>query len=285
MLLGMNDFDDGRCYEANNSPIAKARAAANPSYALGQTGQGNGMFSIPCESNIEFPKTATTGKPYTLYWVWQWNTPPGLDPARPLGKDEYYSTCMDVDVVDTFKSEANGVVKYSMPQQDDIKVAVKDFKDRTAIYTNPQHGEIGPIFGGNQSTTNAPAAPSVSGATSVAPGPAPTDVPSMSVRPGRPQPSQSVPGGESGNGNTGSNDGDVVTVTDIVYITVTASGNAPSTLATAVISSANNASATSAVASSGELSAPTNIPQLSSRPGRPQPQITARAFSIRGRLY
>lgn len=285
VLLSTNDFDDGRCYEANNSPIAKARAAANPSYALGQTGQGNGMFSIPCESNIEFPKTATTGKPYTLYWVWQWNTPPGLDPARPLGKDEYYTTCMDVDVVDTFKSEANGTVKYSMPQQDDISSAVKDFKDRTAIYNNPMHGEIGPIFSGNQSTPSAPGAPLASGGTPAATAPAPTDIPSMSVRPGRPQPSQSLPGGGVGNGSAGSDNGDVVTVTDIVYITVTAPGNAPSTLATAVVSSTNNASATSAALSSGDAPVPTDVPQLSSRPGRPQPQITARAFSIRGRLY
>lgn len=327
VLLGTNDFDDGRCYESNNSPIAKARAAANPSYAMGQTGQGNGMFSIPCESNIVFPKTAAAGKPYTLYWVWQWNTPPGLDPGRPLGKDEYYTTCMDVDVVDTFSSAANTKPKFNMPQQDDISHAVEDFKDRTAIYTSPVHGEVGPIFSGNQPDPGAPsasatppasAAPSVSAAPSASnilsppsgptptgipsmstrPGrpqpsqvfygnssapvssdPAPTDIPSMSTRPGRPQASQSPAGGAAGNEID-----DTVTVTDVIYITVTAPRNSPTTLATAVVSSSKGVPTVSAGSPSGGVSAPTDIPQLSSRPGRPQAQATAWDFPFRGRF-
>ena len=309
VLLGTNDFDDGRCYESNNSPIAKARAAANPSYALGQTGQGNGMFSIPCESNIVFPKTAAAGKPYTLYWVWQWNTPPNLDPGRPLGKDEYYTTCMDVDVVDTFSSEANARTKFNMPQQDDISVAVKDFQDRTAIYTSPMHGEVGPIFSDDQSNSSAP---SGSGIASSPAGPAPTGIPSMSTRPGRPQPSQGLSGNDGAlvssgpaptgiplmstrpgrpqpsqspdGGNNRNENGDVVTVTDVIYITVTAPGNHQTTLSTAVAPSSNSVPAGSAVSPSGAVQ-PTGIPQLSSRPGRLQPQVTARALPFRGRFH
>ncbi|KAF2440196.1 hypothetical protein P171DRAFT_338594, partial [Karstenula rhodostoma CBS 690.94] len=175
VLLATNDFDDGRCYEANGSPISTQRASANPSYAKGETGQGTGEFGLPCESNVLLPKNATAGKPYTLYWVWQWNTPPGLDQNRPKGQDQYYSSCMDVDVVDTQASEAKGEAKYFSPQQDDGSAAVKSFADRTALYTNAIEGEIGPVFSKVQPTTGAPPA---SGPASTALTPAPTSVPS-----------------------------------------------------------------------------------------------------------
>ncbi|KAJ4351866.1 uncharacterized protein N0V89_007210 [Didymosphaeria variabile] len=278
VLLGTNDFDDGRCYENNNSPIAKARAALDPSYALGQTGEGNGEFGLPCESNIEFPKNATAGKPYTLYWVWQWNTPPGLDPNRPLGKDEYYTSCMDVDVVDTFSAEANAKPKYTTPQQDDASAAVKDFADRTAIYTNAIKGEIGPYFSKNQTT---PGGLPASGTPSIPMTPGPTDIPPMSSRPGLPQPSQ---GASDGSGNIGNGNGGVVTVTDVVYVTVTAPNNGPTTLATVAIPTSEAAPQNSSgVQSVGNAPNPTGIPQLSQRPGR-QPQATVNAAPFRGRL-
>ncbi|KAF1978909.1 hypothetical protein BU23DRAFT_524544 [Bimuria novae-zelandiae CBS 107.79] len=308
VLLGLNDFDDGRCYEASPVPIVKERAAKSPSYAMGQTGQGSGMFSIPCESNIQLPKDAPVGKPYTIYWVWQWNTYPEVkQPDAPQGKDQYYTTCMDVDVVDTIASDVNATAKFPMPQQDDISVAVKDFKARTADYTDAIKGEVGPYFSSNNIGPTAPGAPAStsvasappSGVASPAPstvasapaGLLPTDVPPMSTRPGRPQPSQVPSSGNSGNesGGNGSSgnrtSGDVVTVTDIVYITVKGPSVTPTTLATAVVPSSDNAPATSAAPSSRNAPAPTGVPRLTSRPGRPQPQITARAFSPRGRYY
>ncbi|KAL1596604.1 hypothetical protein SLS60_009252 [Paraconiothyrium brasiliense] len=280
VLLGTNDFDDGRCYENNNSPIAQARAAADPSYALGQTGEGNGQFGLPCESNIEFPKNATAGKPYTLYWVWQWNTPPGLDPNRPLGKDEYYTSCMDVDVVDTFSSEANAKPKYTTPQQDDASAAVKDFADRTAIYTNAVKGEIGPYFSKNQTT---PGGLPASGITSIPATPSPTGIPTMSSRPGRPQSSQSASDGSNGSGNMGNGNGGVVTVTDIVYVTVTGPNNGQTTLATVAIPTSEAAPQDSGVQSAADAPNPTGIPRLSQRPGR-QPQATVNAAPFRGRF-
>lgn len=281
VLLGTNDFDDGRCYEINDSPISAARSAADPSYALGQTGQGNGRFGLPCESNIEFPKNATAGKPYTLYWVWQWNTPPNRNPVVPLGQDQYYTTCMDVDVVDTFSHNANATPKYTTPQQDDAKAAVEDFADRTAIYTNAIEGEIGPYFSKDQTTPGAPPATGVSSASAPLAS-APAGIPSMSIRPGRPQPSQNPSGGLIGNGN---GNGGVVTVTDIIYITVIGPTNVPSTLATVAVPTSEAANASSVAQSIGNAPVPTGIPQLSQRPGRPQPQVTARAVPFRGRFY
>jgi hypothetical protein len=287
VLLGTNDFDDGRCYESNGSPIANARAAANPSYAEGQTGQGTGQFGLPCESNILLPKNVAAGKPYTLYWVWQWNTPANLDPNRPKGQDQYYTTCMDVDVVDTFSSEAKSAAEFLSPQQDDASAAVKDFADRTAIYTNAIKGEIGPVF---SKIGNTPGLPSTSGGSSAAqtpgPTPIPTDIPLMSTRPGAAQPSQDPSGGQIGNGGSGNaNSGSpgVVTVTDVVFITVTAPNNAPSTLATIAVPTSEDVSATSAVQSPSKAPYPTDVPQLSQRPGSAQP--TARAVPFRGRFY
>ncbi|OAG02009.1 uncharacterized protein CC84DRAFT_1048706, partial [Paraphaeosphaeria sporulosa] len=197
VLLATNNFDDGRCYEANGSPIAMQRAAANPSYAKGQTGQGTGEFGLPCESNVLLPKNLTAGKPYTLYWVWQWNTPPGKDQFRLEGKDEYYTTCMDIDIADIFATEAIGSAKYFSPQQDDASAAVKSFADRTAQYTDPIKGEIGTVFKQDPTATGAPSA---SGPAPTAPTPVPTDVPSMTTRPGNSQPSPGPSGGLNGNG-------------------------------------------------------------------------------------
>ncbi|KAJ4299896.1 hypothetical protein N0V90_005143 [Kalmusia sp. IMI 367209] len=276
VLLGTNDFDDGRCYESNNSPIAEQRKAANPSYAMGQTGEGNGFFGIPCESNILFPKNAAAGKPYTLYWVWQWNTRPNLDPRAPEGKDQYYTTCMDVDVVDTFSSAAKKSSKFPSPQQDDISVAVSDFASRTAIYTNAIKGEIGPYFKDNQSTPDSPSASVNPSAPSAS---VPTGIPNLTDRPGRPQPTS------GGNADSGIGNGPVVTVTDIVFITVIAP-TGQTTLATSVLPS------------SVDAPGPTDIPNLTERPGRLRPsqislrgnaapQVTARAEGVpfRGRFY
>ncbi|KAL5411905.1 hypothetical protein PMIN04_010061 [Paraphaeosphaeria minitans] len=282
VLLATNDFDDGRCYEANGSPISMQRAAANPSYAKGQTGQGTGEFGLPCESNVLLPKNLTAGKPYTLYWVWQWNTPPGKDQNRWKGKDEYYSTCMDVDIADTFATEAIADAKYFSPQQDDTSAAVKSFADRTAQYTNPIKGEIGPVFSQDQTATGAPSA---SGPASTAPIPTPTDVSSMTTRLGNSQPSSGPSTGLDGNGGSGygngnESNGNAVTVTDIVYITVTAPNNASSTLSTVSVPTSENVPDTSLLQSTGKAPAPTDVPAMAQRPGTAQP--TARAVPLRG---
>lgn len=261
ILLGTNDFDDGRCYEANNSPIAAQRKAANPSYAMGQTGEGNGFFGIPCESNVEFPKTAKAGQPYTIYWVWQWNTKPGIDPRAPEGKDEYYTSCIDVDVVDSFSTGLKKAYKYASPQQDDTTAAVNDWASRTAIYTNAIENEIGPAFRHLQG--NKPHGPPSQGDPFAPPfqppvnppsidlppvGVPPVGVPSAVFPPAAPKPTPVVPIND-GNGNGG-----VVTVTDVVYITVVAP--IQTTLATAVLPSP------------ADPAIPTDIPSLGERPGR-----------------
>lgn len=94
VLLSVQNFDDGRCYQINNGPISENRQAKFPHVA--DKLMGADMW---CQQDIALPSNAPAGKPYTLYWVWDWPTAPGEDPSLPNGKKEIYTTCIDVDVV------------------------------------------------------------------------------------------------------------------------------------------------------------------------------------------
>ena len=96
VLLSVQNFDDGRCYQINNGPISENRQDKYPHVANKLMGA-----DMWCQQDIALPSNAPTGKPYTLYWVWDWPTLPGDDPTLPDGKKEVYTTCIDVDVVDS----------------------------------------------------------------------------------------------------------------------------------------------------------------------------------------
>jgi hypothetical protein len=211
VLLATNDFDDGRCYEVNNTPTSQERRVSDPNFAMGQAGDGPGNYPLFCETNVQVPKTAAAGKPYTFYWVWQWNTAPGVDPGLPTGKDQYYTTCMDVDVTSASRAlTADSKHKYALgPQQDAMSIAVSDFASRTALVTDPAQGEVGPVFTGKPSNSVGKPKPTASGAPfGNSTGPAPTRLPTLSTHLG-PAPTQVSSG--------------VIIVTDTVFITVTAS--------------------------------------------------------------
>lgn len=201
VLLALNDFDDGRCYEKNSSPLSLERQKSDPNFAMGQVSDGPGNFPLFCETNAALPKDAQTGKPYTLYWVWQWNTVAGVDPGLPTGKDEYYTTCIDVDVVDTFAKDVEKEFALG-PQQDAMSVAVQAFASRTAIITDPIAHEMGPVF--NSTPTATGGAPGPSQSTLITSKVANT----MTELPGTPT---SAPGNDN-----------VVTVTETQVVTVTA---------------------------------------------------------------
>ena len=93
-LLATRDFDDKRCYQQGaNSPIAQQRMAAYPvSEAIKQAPM---ELAVWCQNDFTLPTDMPVGKPYTLYWIWDWPTT-GL----PAGnKNQSYQTCMDVQVV------------------------------------------------------------------------------------------------------------------------------------------------------------------------------------------
>jgi hypothetical protein len=237
-LITMNNFDDGRCYETNETPEFKDRSKAVPNYAMGQPEKGPGNMPLFCETNVQLPKTAAMGKPYTFYWVWQWNTAPGgIDPGLPKGKDEYYSTCIDVDVASADVAlAADAEPKFALGQQDGMAKAVADFASRTAIMTDALKGEVGPIFSGKQTPVSSspggaptqkpsasaplsqPPAPSSKTPALSSGAPVPTSkvslisgqpaIPTITKRPG------AAPSSQPSNGD--------VTITDTVFVTMTA---------------------------------------------------------------
>ncbi|KAJ5174852.1 uncharacterized protein N7482_000729 [Penicillium canariense] len=100
VLLSQQNFDDGRCYQINSGNISESRQEEYPHQANQLMGA-----DMWCQQDIRLPSTAPSGKLYTLYWVWDWPTAPGVDPTYPQGKQEIYTTCMDVDVVGTSVSQ------------------------------------------------------------------------------------------------------------------------------------------------------------------------------------
>ncbi|KAL2864185.1 uncharacterized protein BJX67DRAFT_227666 [Aspergillus lucknowensis] len=94
VLLAKRNYDDGRCYQINSGQISQHRQALFPHEADQYMGA-----DVWCQSDVAIPANAPSGKPYTLYWVWDWPTAPRADPGLPNGKQEIYTTCMDVDVV------------------------------------------------------------------------------------------------------------------------------------------------------------------------------------------
>ncbi|KAL9130287.1 MAG: hypothetical protein Q9217_001498 [Psora testacea] len=92
-LLATQPFDDGQCYQVNGGDISKSRQQQHPHPADKVTGE-----DLWCQNDIKLPSDVPTGKPYALYWVWNWPTEPGVDPGLPKGKAEIYTSCMDIDV-------------------------------------------------------------------------------------------------------------------------------------------------------------------------------------------
>lgn len=116
VLLSKQNFDDGRCYQINNGNISMYRQKSYPHKPDQLMGA-----DLWCQQDIQLPRNAPSGKPYTLYWVWDWPTAPGADPTYPHGKKEIYTTCMDIDVVDTPKSRLQ--IKYDYAEGQDLNRA------------------------------------------------------------------------------------------------------------------------------------------------------------------
>lgn len=158
ILLAVNDYDDGRCYEIN--PVTKERQQQFPNGAAGAA-EGATGFPLYCETNVQLPEDAEVGKPYTLYWVWQWpidaGDGPNNDPTYPKGKDQYYSTCMDVDISGEIEQQAASG-NFAIAQQDGQEKAVPGYRNRKALIEDPMEGNVGPLF--RSSETPSPTAPS-----------------------------------------------------------------------------------------------------------------------------
>jgi hypothetical protein len=121
-LLTAQNFDDGRCHQVNEgSCIGAKRMQADNDKKMEQW----------CETDLKIPQTYKPGTTLSIYWIWQWSTAVAFE----NGKDQFYSTCSDFDVV-------NGPVKDTKPvhtiaQQDPQTKAVSDWASRTALDATP----------------------------------------------------------------------------------------------------------------------------------------------------
>ena len=80
-LLASQNFDDGRCYQlGNGATLANFRKEQTPNALPGQPGSEHQLLR---ETDDRVPGNMQVGKPYTMYWVWQWPNAPGQDPNLP----------------------------------------------------------------------------------------------------------------------------------------------------------------------------------------------------------
>ncbi|KIW18957.1 hypothetical protein PV08_03246 [Exophiala spinifera] len=128
VLLSTQNFDDGQCYQINGSPLSAQRQVTYAHAAEQLMGR-----DLWCQTDIQIPLDAPTGKPYTLYWVWDWPTLPGGDPSLPNGKQEIYTTCMDVDIVADIGIDpySKGQASYVPGQSYDMAAVSAQFAELT----------------------------------------------------------------------------------------------------------------------------------------------------------
>ncbi|KAI5298983.1 hypothetical protein KEM56_003612, partial [Ascosphaera pollenicola] len=94
-LLAVRNFDDGICHQGGvESEVSKERDKNYP-HSKNDPTQGNNVW---CQTNLKLPEGISDT--YTLYWIWNWRTEPHKDCDIWDGKDEIYTTCLDVKVVD-----------------------------------------------------------------------------------------------------------------------------------------------------------------------------------------
>lgn len=167
VLLSTQNFDDGQCYQVNGGTISTQRQQ--------QYGHAFNPFmgsDLWCQQDIQIPASAPSGKPYTLYWVWDWPTLPGT-PGFPEGKQEIYTTCMDVDIADNIgvdpMSKAQASAWQDQPaDQAAIKAQMADIANPTAVTGQTIPFSATPTFSQPASSSNSQVLTSSSTGTTIA---------------------------------------------------------------------------------------------------------------------
>lgn len=135
-LMSAQDYDDGRCYQINQSPTSVNRQMSDGNHLPDQP---TSQLEQWCESDLLIPSSAPVGKTLTTYWVWGWGTGMQTEGAM-CGKDEYYTTCSDFDIVeggDDLSKLAAAPKVHTIGQQDPQTNAVSDYQSRTAHAPTP----------------------------------------------------------------------------------------------------------------------------------------------------
>jgi hypothetical protein len=135
-LMAAQNYDDGRCYQINQSPTSVNRQMTDGNHAPGQP---TSQLEQWCESNVLVPSNSQVGKTLTVYWVWGWATGMQTEGAM-CGKDEYYTTCSDFDIVnggDELSKIIAAPKVHTIGQQDPQTIAVSNYQSRTAHAPTP----------------------------------------------------------------------------------------------------------------------------------------------------
>jgi hypothetical protein len=178
-LMAAQDFDDGRCYQINTSPESSRRRSVFPNHPTSQPGTETEQW---CETNILVNDQVQVNSTITIYWVWGWETAHGTKDI-PCGKDEYYTSCLDFEVVDGSLRNLQNITlpnTHTISQQDPQPEAVHAYRSRRAVRKTPSF--IAEEACGNQSdmvsTSTSPNTETITGtgalAKSVAPPQSPT---------------------------------------------------------------------------------------------------------------
>lgn len=93
-LLQRQSFDDGSCYERNDSELSAIRAVTGqpPHDAIDGT-------SLACKAVVTIPRDISASTLYTLYWVWDWPSVGNEGGEGAILKEELYTTCIDMQIV------------------------------------------------------------------------------------------------------------------------------------------------------------------------------------------
>jgi hypothetical protein len=135
-LMATQDFDDGRCHQINTSHESTRRQSDFPNHPPGQPDTKTEQW---CETDIMVHDEIQVNSTITIYWVWGWETALGTKDIV-CGKDEYYTTCLDFDVVDeNVRNSLDRGLKTArtLSQQDPQPEAVPAYKSRDAIRKRP----------------------------------------------------------------------------------------------------------------------------------------------------
>lgn len=179
VLLSTQNFDDSRCYQINGGEISKNRQEKFPHEADQSMGQ-----DMWCQQDIALPSSAPSGKPYTLYWVWDWPTLPGKDQSMPDGKPEIYTTCMDVDVTSGGQNKMSVQANYDKEQSLNSASIPEQFNEIFGSGSDSGSGGGGSQAGAAGSGASSSVGASSAGASSAAAAPSSSaQAPSPSASP------------------------------------------------------------------------------------------------------
>ncbi|KAL8866435.1 MAG: hypothetical protein Q9174_006306 [Haloplaca sp. 1 TL-2023] len=177
-LLATEPFDDGQCHQVNGGEISKKRQEQFKHKADPMMGQ-----DLWCQNNFKIPEDAPDGKPYTVYWVWDWDTAPG-SAGQPAGLLEKYTTCMDISLSKggaTSRVKDAGKEKFA-EGQDLNSAAIREYVQKLSSGSDifvPGSVQGGKAAGSSPSAAAAPkpSAPASSAPAAAAPAPAQQSVP------------------------------------------------------------------------------------------------------------